>query len=432
MTQTRKCENKLCNNPQPKNKWGNYVAYCCKDCMKVSRAEKFKETYLHKDKEAILEKRKKTNTERYGVDNVSKMDAVKDKLRITTAATADIRLAKTKETNLRNYGIESTNSVQSIKDKKKTSLVERYGVDHQLKIPEVAARVAKKNSDNAKVRLAKARETNLERYGCENPSSNLDVQNKRTRTMIERFSVENASQNAEVHERQFKNSLYEYIFESGRIVKYDTSGTIQWQRTMASGSIGDSVEFVTCSTDSSDNIYVSGPSYPGIVLSKYNSSGAVIWKKGLTTGNFSVMGMDSDSAGNTYIAVSTDSTPLGVHVLKYDTTGSQVWQRLVNFSSADWFGFGGITVDSSNVYIVCEFDNNIGGMYTTIKIPADGSILGTSSDITLSVTSDIVETSVSFSENTSTYPSYTPTLPVGSVTLTNTTSNITSTATQIL
>lgn len=217
--QIKICGNSLCTNPQPKNKWGNYIAYCCDECMKLGRLAKFKETYADKDTDAILTKRRATVTYRYGVDNVSKTAEVKAQLKITTAATADIRTRKTKETNLKNHGVESTNSLQTVKDLKKSNYKEKTGFDHQLKDPTIAARVSAANTVNAPERLAKAAITNVEKYGFANPSSNEKVKQKRTDTMIERFGVENASQNAEVHSRKVKNSYKskKYVMPSGNI-----------------------------------------------------------------------------------------------------------------------------------------------------------------------------------------------------------------------
>ena len=216
---SHKCENITCTNIAVKDKYGNYKRHCSDECKKISTKSKFANTYANKDMDAILEKRKATNIEKYGVDNVAKSDEVKALLKVTTTATATIRTAKTKVTNLLNHGVESTNSLQSVKDKKKANFLEIHGVDHQLKIPEIAASVSKKNTDNAVERLAKAAITNIERYGCENPSSNKDVQNKRTDTMIERFGVRNASQNACVHSKKVKSQYRtkEFIFPSGKI-----------------------------------------------------------------------------------------------------------------------------------------------------------------------------------------------------------------------
>jgi hypothetical protein len=188
--------------------------------MKTGRAAKFKDTYTDKDTVAILAKRRATVQEKYGVDNVAKSADVKAQLKITTKATATVRTAKTKATNLKNHGVESTNSLQSVKDLKKETFIEKYGVDHQLKIPSVVAKVSAANTKNADERLAKAAITNIGKYGCVNPSSNTEVKQKRTDTMIERFGVENASQNAAVHEKKVKNGYKskQYVMPSGNIV----------------------------------------------------------------------------------------------------------------------------------------------------------------------------------------------------------------------
>lgn len=162
--------------------------------------------YANRDMDIIAEKRKATVMARYGVTNVAQTDSVKDKLRITTAATADIRTAKTKQTNLKNHGVESTNSLQSVKDKKKAAFVEKYGVDHQLKIPEVAAVVSRKNSENSIERLAKASVTKLEIYG----DGNYNNRNKYKETCLEKFGVENPSQNAEVHQKKIDTCMKNY------------------------------------------------------------------------------------------------------------------------------------------------------------------------------------------------------------------------------
>lgn len=216
---TRNCMIDGCNNIPVKTIYGVYSLYCSEECMKKGRQIKFNTTYAEKDVDAITDKRRDTCKKRYGVDNVSKTSEVKNKLKKSTKRTAKARLIATKANNLTKYGVESTNSLQSVKDLKKSNYKEKTGYDHQLKDPEIAASVSKKNTDNATMRLEKAKETNKERYGFENPSSNEAVKKKRTNTMVERFGVENASQNAEVHSKKMNTSYKkkEFIFPSGRI-----------------------------------------------------------------------------------------------------------------------------------------------------------------------------------------------------------------------
>lgn len=217
LKKSHKCENTICENIASKDKYGNYRTYCSNECKIAHTPNKYKSTYAIKDKSAILEKRKATNLAKYGVTNVAQTDSVKNKLRITSTATADIRTAKTIQTNLERYGVESTNSLQSVKDKKKESFMEKYGVDHQLKIPEIAASVSRKNSENAVERLAIARQTKLEIYGDEHYNN----REKYVDTCIEKFGVENPSQNVEVHAKKMTSQYRtkEFIFPSGRITR---------------------------------------------------------------------------------------------------------------------------------------------------------------------------------------------------------------------
>lgn len=211
------CDNITCTNKAVKDKYGNYKRYCSDDCKKISQLAKMQTALASKDMNAILEKRKATVIAKYGVANVAQADSVRDKLRITSTATSSIRTAKTKATNLKNHGVESTNSLQSVKDKKKETFIEKYGVNHQLKIPEVAAAVAKKNSENAMERLAVAAQTKLEVYDDENYNNRI----KYKETCVEKFGVENPSQNAEVHAKKMTSQFRtkEFIFPSGKIVR---------------------------------------------------------------------------------------------------------------------------------------------------------------------------------------------------------------------
>lgn len=213
----KQCQNQSCNNLPLKDKYGNYKTYCSQECKKIGTAAKYKNTYSIKDIDAITAKRKATTQLLYGVDNVAKTADVREKLSITTKDTAVTRLAKTKETNLKNHGVESTNSLQSVKDKKKAVFRERYGVDHQLHIPGVAASVAAKNSANARERLELAKITKEKIYGDENYNN----RSKYKETCVERFGVENPSQNAEVHEKKVKNSFKskDYRLPSGLVIK---------------------------------------------------------------------------------------------------------------------------------------------------------------------------------------------------------------------
>jgi hypothetical protein len=70
----------------------------------------------------IVNKRKNTCIEKYGVENAVKTDVVKNKMKIT---------------NLQKYGVEYSFQSEKVKDKIKETLIERYGVDNPNKNTEI-------------------------------------------------------------------------------------------------------------------------------------------------------------------------------------------------------------------------------------------------------------------------------------------------------
>lgn len=269
-SKVRKCKLESCNNLQSKDVYGNYVAYCCNDCRTKGRLTNLQNTYASKDMDAVLVKRKATVQERYGVDNVAKTAKVKKKLKKIIKKTVKKRLATTKKNNLINYGVESTNSLQSVKDKKKETFMDRYGVDHQLKIPSVAASVSKKNKKNSGKRLSKARATTLKIYGDKNYNNRV----KYKKTCYEKFGVENPSQNPVVHAKKMKTQYRKkkFIFPSGNVIYmmgYEPLALKELLRTYKES------EIITATTeipviaykeqDGSDHVY-----FPDIYIPKDN------------------------------------------------------------------------------------------------------------------------------------------------------------------
>lgn len=220
MKEDRVCETDNCDKIASKNKWGNWSKYCSKECGKTTRIRKLKEAHKNVDQDKALAKRKATNTAKFGVDNASKSDVAKQKISKASKTNAKQTVEKTKQTNLAKYGVESTNSLDSVKEKKRQAYLEKYGVDHPLKVTEIKQSVASKNKANAKERLAKAKLTNLDRYGHENPSSSDEIKDKRKEVMLDRYGVENPSQVLEFHNKKFASGYNskEYTFPSGKTV----------------------------------------------------------------------------------------------------------------------------------------------------------------------------------------------------------------------
>lgn len=158
---------------------------------------------------------------------------------------------------------------------------------------------------------------------------------------------------------------------AGNVVKYNSSGVLQWQKKLTESNHYSN--FNSVGVDSSDNIYATGylqltsggaGTYRPLVA-KYNSSGVLQWfrvYKGTlynydlsyfyTTYDIDSYGGTVDSSGNVYITGRINAQQnSGAFAAKINSSGTWQWTTFVKHSSQTGVGFG-INVDGSgNVYI---------------------------------------------------------------------------------
>jgi hypothetical protein len=160
------------------------------------------------------------------------------------------------------------------------------------------------------------------------------------------------------------------------IVKYNSSFTVQWQRTLPQGS-RDNTGAV--SVDSSGDVYfaasvaISGSGYV-IRLIKFNSSGTVQWKRDISTSggvttNFISIGTD----GYLYLVGNSISNTAITFVAKYDSSGNIQWQRTVS-----WQVLTGACLDSDNNILFAAFAaSTTPSSYAIFKLSSSGQAAGT-------------------------------------------------------
>jgi uncharacterized delta-60 repeat protein len=155
-----------------------------------------------------------------------------------------------------------------------------------------------------------------------------------------------------------------------QVAKYNTSGTIQWQRKLNEGSsdYGRAV-----ATDSSGNMYICGDTQNNqIQIVKYNTSGTLQWKNVLYNSYVARgYGIAVDSSGNVYVCGLFDYLGGGYRlaVAKYNTSGTLQWNYFIDDSGTG--GGYGVAVDSSaNVY-VCGYSSD--SLYTA-KFNTSGTL----------------------------------------------------------
>jgi hypothetical protein len=164
-----KCNNLNCNNQFSKTFRQLKVSKnYCTECTKYNKKIKVENTCLlnygvksvFQCKE-IRDNMTKNIIEKYGVNNVSQSDKIKNK----KAATC-----------FKNHGVSVSFKSKEIQEKIKESYLTKLGVDNPFK------------SDIIKQQI---RETNLEKYGAENPQQNKEIKNKTKSTCLEKYGVDN-------------------------------------------------------------------------------------------------------------------------------------------------------------------------------------------------------------------------------------------------
>jgi len=172
------------------------------------------------------------------------------------------------------------------------------------------------------------------------------------------------------------------------IGKYDNDGIRQWQRRLNTGTSSQ----VNLALDGDENVYASYIAIPttGTITSdygiaKYNTSGTIQWQKRLnsTTSSDEPASISVDAAGNIYMfGISTiNGGSIDFFLVKLDSSGAILWQRTLGTDiNSDEYGLEVALDSSGNIYITgYTFAYTAGGGGSSIfgKLPNDGSKTGT-------------------------------------------------------
>jgi len=146
--------------------------------------------------------------EKYGVDNISQLQEVKDKKEETLLKNYGVRQImhsdflkeKIQLTTQLKYGVDNISQLQEIKDKKEETLLKNYGVRQLM------------HSDVIK---GKIKDTLHIKYGVDNVSKLEEVKNKKRDSFIEHYGVDNIFKCSE-----FKDYLKKYNLEHYGVEHY--------------------------------------------------------------------------------------------------------------------------------------------------------------------------------------------------------------------
>lgn len=153
--------------------------------------------------ERINEKRRKTVNEIYGVDFVTQIEDVKNKIKetsLTRYGVTNILASKEfreiiKQKNLVKYGVEYTAQLESVKQKCREKWLKHYGVDNPSKCKKILEKIKKKN---------------LELFGVEWSQQNPEIKKKSIKTCLERYGVDNVFKYPQFQEKFRETFLSTY------------------------------------------------------------------------------------------------------------------------------------------------------------------------------------------------------------------------------
>lgn len=133
---------RTCHNSFTQKCQGRVRSYCSKSCqandpelIRSANKKRVESGYLSENAKNTAKKIK----EKYGVDNISQLDFVKEK-KATNGVTGFAR-PEYKELIKEKYGVDNISQLQEVKDKKRQSSLDKYGVDNVSKAPEVIKKI---------------------------------------------------------------------------------------------------------------------------------------------------------------------------------------------------------------------------------------------------------------------------------------------------
>jgi hypothetical protein len=156
-------------------------------------------------------------------------------------------------------------------------------------------------------------------------------------------------------------------YYAGIILKYDTSGTLLWQKSVAG------CDFTSVTSDSSGNAYVTGvkSGIPPFVC-KFSSNGVLEWKKTMSSSKLSAyqyaLPQITCNGTDLYVLTCWDGLT-DVAVLNWNTSGRFIWCNSISMASGTQQYYPTITSDSKYIYITIDLSS-------IIKLRKDGSQLG--------------------------------------------------------
>lgn len=203
------------------------------------------------------------------------------------------------------------------------------------------------------------------------------------------------------------------VLLSNKLYKYKPVGEVVWESEYFTNFTGLSV-----AVDSNNNIVVAGyeeDSDRSFKVNKFDSNGQLIWSKTYGTTNDGLTeyayGVTVDQNGN---IVATGVSNNEIIIIKYSSSGSQLWVKKYKEGNYNTSGLGVVTDKNGNIFIASFFSDNLSqDNWLVLKYDSNGNFgwksinpggyKGSASDITADSNNNIIATGAGWKDS----PTYT-------------------------
>lgn len=190
--------------------------------------------------------------------------------------------------------------------------------------------------------------------------------------------------------KYYKDSVYG---TAAVLAKYNSSGTLQWQRYLDSASsYQDYFNCVSTSIISGDAV-AAGKTSTGLAVARYESNGTLKWSRRVTDDTLTPSAVKVLPTTTLVLATQNPVTPpydSNIVIFAFNNSGGFLWQRRLKTTGYD-SGAGLTATDGILYYIVGNRDVYPNKNIIAASLPTDGSLIGTYGDFTYEATSYTVE-----------------------------------------
>jgi hypothetical protein len=217
-----------------------YHEYCSTKCLSNSNEIKQKILKTCQSKYGTnrfnnIQKTKQTNLKKYGVENISQNEIIKEKKKkifnekygVNSYTQTNDYLEKTKQTNLKKYGVEHHLKLKSQIEKRNENNLKKYGVENPMQLSEIKEKTKQNNlkkygvesTNQLKIIKLKKKETTLKHFGVESPFQSKIIINKSKKTKLDKYGNENYNNRTKAKETTLKHFGVENPTQNKEIIK---------------------------------------------------------------------------------------------------------------------------------------------------------------------------------------------------------------------